>query len=75
MMLALISTFLMGGFMKEDKSDKAQKAEAERLCKIYTEKIKEYRASMRDDELAQATLDNYIRIRDKNCAEAKSQSK
>lgn len=74
-MLALISTFAMSGFMQEDEADKAQKAEAERLCKIYTEKVKEYRAGMRDDELAQATLDNYIRIRDKNCAEAKGQSK
>lgn len=75
MMLALVSTFAMSGFMEEGETDKAQKAEAERLCKIYTEKVKEYRESMRDDKLAQATLDNYIRIRDKNCGETKSHSK
>lgn len=72
MMVAFMTIFAMSGFASEGQVDSAKKAEAERLCKIYTEKTEKYRASMRDDELAQATLENYIRIRDKNCAEAKS---
>jgi hypothetical protein len=69
--ITLISTFAINGFAKESEADKAQKAEAERLCKIYTEKAEKYKESMRDDEMAQATLDNYIRIRDNNCEKAK----
>jgi hypothetical protein len=69
--ITLTSAFAINGFTQEGEVDKAQQAEAERLCKIYTEKAEKYKASMRDDEMAQATLDNYIRIRDINCEKVK----
>lgn len=70
--LALVSTFAMSGFFNEDQveQEKAQKAEAQRLCKIYETKTEKYRATMRDDDFAKATLANYIRIEKKFCAKS-----
>jgi len=74
LLLALISTFAMSGFFNDEEAkkqeEKEQKAEAQRLCKIYTEKIKKYKASMRDDEFARATLKNYVRIETKYCGKS-----
>ncbi|MBA1420800.1 MAG: hypothetical protein FAF03_08105 [Epsilonproteobacteria bacterium] len=68
-LMALVSTFAMSGFFNEAQveQEKAQKAEAARLCKIYTEKTEKYKETMRDDELAQATLKNYVRVENKYC--------
>jgi len=69
--LALVSTFLMadmGGWSQETEEEKAQKVEQERLCKVYTGKVEDYKKTMRDDELAQATLNNYVRLQTKYCA-------
>jgi len=68
-LLVLASTFAMSGFFNEAQveQEKAQKEEAARLCKIYTEKTEKYKENMRDDEFAQATLKNYVRIENKYC--------
>jgi hypothetical protein len=65
----LISTFALSGFFNESKieEEKEKQAEAQRLCKIYKEKTEKYKENMRDDELAQATLANYIRVEKKYC--------
>ena len=71
---ALVSTFAMSGFFNEAQveQEKAQKAEAQRLCKIYTEKTEKYEATMRNDEFAKATLNNYVRLETKYCAKSHS---
>ena len=68
-LMALVSTFAMSGFFNEAQveQEKAQKAEAARLCKIYTEKTEKYKETMRDDDLAKATLKNYVRVENKYC--------
>lgn len=73
-LLVLASTFAMSGFFNEAQveQEKAQKAEAARLCEIYTEKTEKYKATMRDDELAEATLKNYVRVENKYCAKSHS---
>jgi hypothetical protein len=73
-LLALVSTFAMSGFFNEAQveQEKAQKEEAARLCKIYTEKTEKYKATMRNDEFAQATLKNYVRVENKYCGKTHS---
>jgi len=72
--LAILSSFVLGADMsgwnnsEAEAEAKAQKAEQARMCEVYTEKIKKYKETMRDDELAQATLNNYIRLQTKYCA-------
>ena len=68
-LMALVSTFAMSGFFNEAqvKQEKEQKAEAARLCKIYTEKTEKYKETMRSDDLAKATLKNYVRVENKYC--------
>lgn len=59
-LIALISTFSMGGFFNsEDEAVKAEYAENERLCKIFTAKVEKYKINMRDDVLAAASLASY----------------
>jgi hypothetical protein len=69
-LLALVSTFAMSGFFNDAQveQEKAQKDEASRLCKIYTEKTETYKATMRDDQFAKATLNNYVRLESKYCS-------
>jgi len=73
-LLALVSTFAMSGFFNKAQveQEKAQKEEAARLCKIYTEKTEKYKKTMRNDEFAQATLKNYVRIENKYCSKIHS---
>ena len=74
LLLALLSSSIMGSDMSgwnnsEDvAAEKAQKEEQARMCTLYTDKIKKYKETMRDDELAQATLNNYVRLQTKYCA-------
>ena len=72
--LVLISTFAMSGFFNEAqvKQEQEQKAEAARLCKIYTIKTEKYKETMRDDDLAKATLKNYVRVENKYCGKSHS---
>ena len=73
MFLAILSSFLMGTDMsgwnnsEDEAAAKAQQEEQARLCSVYTDKIKKYKETMRDDELAQATLNNYVRLQTKYC--------
>jgi len=73
-LMALVSTFAMSGFFNDAqvKQEKEQKEEAARLCKIYTTKTEKYKESMRNDEFAQATLANYVRIENKYCTKSDS---
>jgi len=73
-LMALVSTFAMSGFFNDAqiKQEKEQKAEAARLCKIYTTKTEKYKETMRDDDLAKATLKNYVRIENKYCSKVHS---
>ncbi len=74
MLLALVSTFAMSGFFNDAqiKKEKEQKAEAARLCKIYTAKTQKYKETMRNDDLAKATLQNYVRVENKYCGKIHS---
>jgi len=55
-----ISTFSFSGFYNDDtKKEKAEYAENERLCKIFTAKVIRYEKNMRDDTLAKASLASY----------------
>ena len=74
LLLTLLSSFIfadsmMGGWnnSEEEAAAKAQKEEQARMCIVYTKKIAKYKETMRDDELAQATLNNYIRLQTKYC--------
>lgn len=73
-LMALVSTFAMSGFFNDEQiqQEKEQKAEAERLCKIYTAKTEKYKETMRDDDLAKATLQNYVRVENKYCGKIHS---
>jgi hypothetical protein len=73
-LMVLVSTFAMSGFFNEAqvKQEKEQKAEAARLCKIYTTKTEKYKETMRNDDLAKATLKNYVRIENKYCGKIHS---
>jgi len=71
--LALVSSFVMadmGGWSQETDEDKAQKVEAQRLCKIYTSKVSKYKETMRNDDLSHATLANYERLQSKYCLDS-----
>ena len=68
--LVLLSSFVMadmGGWSQETDEDKSEKVEAQRLCKIYTNKIAKYKETMRNDDLSHATLANYERLQTKYC--------
>jgi len=63
----IISSLAMSGWTQEDESEKAERAEAGRLCKIYTMKVQKYKETMRDDDHARVTLANYERLQTKYC--------
>ena len=73
LLLAIMSSFIMGNDMsgwnnsEDEAAVKAQQEEQARMCTLYTDKIKKYKETMRDDELAQATLNNYVRLQGKYC--------
>ena len=75
-LIALISTFSMGGFFNsEDEAVKAKYAENERLCKIFTAKVEKYKADMRDDVLAAASLASYEHRAEIFCKKAEDAKK
>ena len=66
---------LNAGFFNEDQeSEKAQRLENERLCKLFTKKIEDYKKTMRDDILAKTTLASYEHRASLFCARAKPQN-
>ena len=59
-LITLISTFAFSGFFNtENDAAKAEYAENERLCKMFTAKVEKYKKDMRDDVLATASLASY----------------
>jgi len=69
-LLVLVSSFVMAGmsgWSQETEEEKAAKIEAARICQIYKDKTDKYKETMRDDDMARATLKNYIRIENKYC--------
>lgn len=58
-LLALMSTFAMSGFINDKERKAAESNENARLCKMFTEKVEDYESHMRNDELAAATLESY----------------
>ena len=71
----LFATVVMAGFFNDEaESEKAQMLENERLCKLFTKKVNEYKKSMRDDVLAKATLASYEHRRSLFCGKAKGES-
>ena len=59
-LIILISTFSFSGFFNENSArDKAEFMENDRLCKLFQQKIIEYKKHMRDDFLAATTLSSY----------------
>jgi len=75
-LIALISTFSMGGFFNiEDEAAKEKYAENERLCKIFTAKVEKYKTDMRDDVLAAASLASYEHRAEIFCKKAEDAKK
>jgi len=71
----LLASVLMAGFFNEDaESEKAQMLENERLCKLFTKKIEDYKKTMRDDILAKTTLASYEHRASLFCAKAKGET-
>ena len=68
-LLALMSTFAISGFINEAEIKAKETAkENNRLCKIFTNKVDTYKATMRNDGLAEATLVSYEKRMDLYCA-------
>ena len=75
-LISLISTLAVSGFYSDDNSDvKAEYAENERLCKIFTVKAKKYESNMRDDILAKASLASYKHRANMFCKKAEEAKK
>lgn len=75
MLLALMSTFAMSGFFtNEAELQAAESNENARLCKIFTEKVEDYESTMRNDELAAATLESYKQRMSTYCSNSSERS-
>ena len=75
-LISLLSTFALSGFYSDDNSGaKAEYAENERLCKIFTAKVEKYKETMRDDVLATASLASYEHRAEIFCRKAEEAKK
>ena len=73
--LALMSTFAMSGFTNEAELKAVEAGnENARLCKMFTEKVENYESTMRNDELAAATLESYKKRMSTFCSTASVKS-
>jgi anaerobic glycerol-3-phosphate dehydrogenase len=55
-----LNTFLLAGFFNEEGARaKAEYIENDRLCKIFTQKVADYKKHLRKDVLASASLASY----------------
>ena len=70
-LLLLVSAASAGFFNENGAQQKAQRLENERLCKLFTQKAREYKKHMRDDILAKTTLASYEHRAELFCARAK----
>jgi len=69
LLLTLMSTFAMSSFINETEIEAKETAkENNRLCNIFTTKVKTYKSNIRNDGLAEATLVSYEQRMDKYCA-------
>jgi hypothetical protein len=60
LLITLLSSIAFTGFFNETSAkDKAEFMENKRLCKLFTQKAKKYKITMRDDFLAETTLASY----------------
>ena len=59
MNILLVSPLSAGFFKEEENGEMAKKLENERLCKLFTKKVEDYKKNMRDDILAKTTLASY----------------
>jgi len=58
--IVIISTFSLAGFFNEQGAKaKAEYIENDRLCKIFTQKVADYKKHLRKDVLAAASLASY----------------
>ena len=71
----VISTLSFSGFYSDDTKNKAEYAENERLCKIFTAKAERYESNMRDDVLAKASLASYKHRANMFCKKAEEAKK
>jgi hypothetical protein len=71
MNLLLASVLMAGFFNDEQQGEKAEMLENERLCKLFTKKVEDYKKTMRDDILAKTTLASYKHRASLFCAKAK----
>ena len=55
---------------QNDEKIKEQKAENDRLCKLFTQKVINYKKTMRDDDYARVTLQSYEQRADMFCKKA-----
>jgi hypothetical protein len=61
MILTLLSIFLYADFFKsEEKAAVKYENERAHYCKVFTDKVLEYKKNIRNDELAKITLESYI---------------
>lgn len=75
LLLTIITSFAMSGFfIEKDTKAQEQAIENARLCKIFTQKAESYKATLRDDTLAKASLQSYEKRRDNFCAKASKAS-
>lgn len=59
-LFALITTISFSGFFNEQGAkNKAEYIENDRLCKMFTKKVENYKKHLRDDMLAAASLASY----------------
>ncbi|QOR61477.1 hypothetical protein ACM66Z_08545 [Sulfurovum sp. ST-21] len=71
----LVTTFLTAGFFNTaQESEKAEMMENARLCKLFTEKVQKYQATMRDDRLAKTTLASYEQRASLFCSKRKTKA-
>jgi len=57
LLVAIMSSYAMSGFFNDTQLQ--EKMEEKRLCKIFIKKAHAYMNNMRDDTLAQVTLESY----------------
>ena len=71
-----VSTLSFSGFYSDDtEKNKAEYAENERLCKIFTAKVEKYESDIREDALAKASLASYKHRAELFCKKAEEAKK
>ena len=74
-LLALVSTFAMSGFINETDNKAVETAkENASLCEIFKVKVQTYESTMRNDGLAEATLISYKKRMSSYCDAASVKS-